>query len=41
LLRELNIRPLKVQAARGVIVKLSEGSEVEVMGAEEVAAATV
>ncbi|CAK0738860.1 hypothetical protein CVIRNUC_001103 [Coccomyxa viridis] len=41
LLRELSIRPLKVQASRGVIVKLTEGSEVEVMGAEEQEAATV
>lgn len=41
LLRELKIRPLKVQASRGVIVKLSEGSEVEVMAAEDVQAATV
>ncbi|EIE27524.1 hypothetical protein COCSUDRAFT_21435 [Coccomyxa subellipsoidea C-169] len=41
LLRELSIRPLKVQAARGVIVKLSEGSEVEVMGAAAVEQAMV
>lgn len=41
LLRELKIRPLKVQAARGVVVKLTEGSEVVVMGAEEMEAATV
>lgn len=41
LLRELGVRPLKVQASRGVIVKLTEGSEVEVMGAEEAEAATL
>ena len=40
-LRELGVRPLKVQASRGVIVKLTEGSEVEVMGAEEQEAATL
>ncbi|CAL5223845.1 g6428 [Coccomyxa viridis] len=40
ILRELGVRPLKVQASRGVIVKLTEGSEVEVMGAEEQEAAT-
>ena len=40
-LRELGVRPLKVQASRGVIVKLTEGSEVEVMGAEEQEAATI
>lgn len=41
MLRELGVRPLKVQASRGVIVKLTEGSEVEVMGAEEQEAATL
>ena len=41
LLRDLGVRPLKVQASRGVIVKLTEGSEVEVMGAEEAEAATL
>lgn len=41
LLRELNIRPLKVQAGRGVVVKLTEGSNVEVMSSTDAAAATV
>jgi hypothetical protein len=41
LLRELGVRPLKVQASRGVIVKLTEGAEVEVMGAEDAEAATL
>ncbi len=40
LLRELKVRPLKVQAARGVIVKLTEGDEVEVMASQDMAAAT-
>jgi hypothetical protein len=41
LLRELKIRPLKMQASRGVVVKLTEGSQVEVMASQDVAAATV
>ena len=40
LLRELKVRPLKVQAARGVIVKLTEGDEVEVMASQDAAAAS-
>ncbi len=40
-LRELNVRPLKVQAGRGVVVKLTEGSEVEVMSSTDAASATV
>ena len=39
MLRELNVRPLKVQASRGVVVKLTEGAEVEVMPAADVQAA--
>jgi hypothetical protein len=38
-LRELRVRPLKVQASRGVVVKLTEGAEVEVMAAQDVEAA--